>query len=503
MKKLISTVISAVMLLTMTVAMPVLADTEEVNLVVNPSFDLANDGVTIGQDVEFNGLGWVQTNPDARYYWRLEQLPYLDPDGTYMIHDGKKNSTPSKSPNAGLKQEIILDPSADWYINQDKYKFNLSVSGYSSAQPNGSVTLTAYAADGTSTTKTYVGGTDFVATAGSSRMFDEQTIDVTDVIDGLEGKAVRIDIELKSNEAGDMGWNVIKLVPEYDGVNLIVNGSFDIPNEGVTPGQFVEFDGLGWVQTNPDARYYWRVKQEPWLYPDGIYMIHDQNSATGVSPNAGLKQEIILDQSGDWYINQDKYNFNLSVSGYSSNQPNGSVTLTAYAADGTSTTKTYVGGTDFVATAGSSHMFDEQTIDVTDVIDGLEGKAVQIDIELKSNELGDMGWNVIKLVPVKKIFDVTIVDGNGADVNEIVTAEDATFIANATYAGSDAGAYAYIAVYSVNNGVYRLVAANAAPFVEGVAAPKVEGVDTIAGTTVVKAFIWDSQGVSVIGEIAD
>lgn len=113
----------------------------------------------------------------------------------------------------------------------------------------------------------------------------------------------------------------------------------------------------------------------------------------------------------------------------------------------------------------------------------------------------------VKLYKNDHATTVAIVDADGAAVADVVTNEAATYAAKVKYYG-DANATAYVAAYSVDaNGVLRLAGVTTADVVAGVGAESADavltGVNAVAGTTVVKAFIWRGDITPVASAVID
>ncbi|MBR5219240.1 MAG: hypothetical protein IKV89_05865 [Clostridia bacterium] len=226
MKKLISVIIAIILLgtnmCTVCAAMP----EENINLITNGSFETES---TVGSTEIY---GWTQTKIGSLYELRTRDRNYLipaDDGGQFVIYSGG---------GAVLRQTVMLDASADYVVNQDKYTFVLSFSGYAAGwQPKGIVTVTAHTKEGRSLPSSYSGGAHF--TAKNTWTMNDASLNLAELLNVLGDTAVKFDIELKST-AGEMAWDGVKLTPEYVGSrvkreNILQNGSFEILNEDGKP----------------------------------------------------------------------------------------------------------------------------------------------------------------------------------------------------------------------------------------------------------------------------
>ena len=99
-----------------------------------------------------------------------------------------------------------------------------------------------------------------------------------------------------------------------------------------------------------------------------------------------------------------------------------------------------------------------------------------------------------------------IVDENGASLKEIENKTGAAYTAKANYVGDDKGAMLYLASYTKDaDGVLRLAGVNGAVVSrDGIQSrAQLTGVNTVAGTTVVKAFILGTQNNVIIDKIVE
>lgn len=470
------------------------------NLLVNGGFELYKDGQDANAIYGWTQEGYTGTNlyfsQGLHEWWTKSNTAYYQVD------------TSSTSSVGVISQTVSFDESSPIYYDYPAYDFNLSMDVYlPTSYYKGRTELEVTGADGTVATATI--NYDFASSATwnmNSFTYGIKSL-VGDTIGDQPIKSIKVKL-IGTGGVQMIAYDNVKLVPVYDEskkpVNLITNGHFGLTGE-------TETDIPGWTQegsgTNSDVKYFKQGKDLYTSREGSVFATLNNNAAifTAGSTESWIKavltQTVTMDADADWYKNPGAYDYKLSMDVYKySSGFKGAADVIVTGADGTQATAN-------LALTGANWETASLEYDIKELVnDTIGDQAIaSIKVVLTGGVGGASGcitFDNVKLVPVKTA-DVAIVDGNGAEVNEIATAEDATFVANATYTGSDAGAYAYIAVYAVNNGVYRLVAANGAPFAEGVAAPKVEGVNTVAGTTVVKAFIWDSQGISVIGKLVD
>ncbi|MBR5218545.1 MAG: hypothetical protein IKV89_02325 [Clostridia bacterium] len=99
---------------------------------------------------------------------------------------------------------------------------------------------------------------------------------------------------------------------------------------------------------------------------------------------------------------------------------------------------------------------------------------------------------------------IEILDADGNAVVDVVDATGVSYTAKAKYYGA-VDAMAYIAVYTKDsNGILRLSKVTSAAIAKGVGVENSEAtldnVDTVDGTTIVKAFLWNEDMVSVAGK---
>ena len=470
------------------------------NLLVNGGFELYKDGQDANAIYGWTQEGHTGTNlyfsQGLHEWWTKSNTAYYQVD------------TSSTSSVGVISQTVSFDESSPIYYDYPAYDFNLSMDVYlPTSYYKGRTELEVTGADGTVATATI----NYDLASSATWNMNSFTYGIKSLVgDTIGDQPIKsIKVMLIGNGGVQMiAYDNVKLVPVYDEskkpVNLITNGHFGLTGE-------TETDIPGWTQegsgTNSDVKYFKQGKDLYTSREGSVFATLDNNAAIFTAGSAEtwikaiLTQTVTMDTTADWYQNPGAYDYKLSMDVYKfSSGFKGAADIIVTGADGTQATAN-------LALTGVDWQIASLEYDIKELVnDTIGDQAIaSIKVVLTGGVGGASGcitFDNVKLVPVKTA-DVAIVDGNGADVNEIATAEDATFVANATYTGSDAGAYAYIAVYAVNNGVYRLVAANGAPFAEGVAAPKVEGVNTVAGTTVVKAFIWDSQGISVIGKLID
>jgi len=226
MKKLFSVIIAIILLginmCQVCVAMP----QNGINLITNGSFE---EGSIAGSTEIY---GWTQTKADNLYDIRTRDRDYLipaDDGGQFVIYSNG---------GAVLRQTVELADGADYVLNQDKYTFILSFSGYAAGwQPKGIVTVTAHTKEGRSVPATYSGGAHF--TADKTWTMNDASLDLAELLNALGDTAVKFDVELKST-SGEMAWDSVCLTPVYTGgrekkENLLQNGSFEDINQNGLP----------------------------------------------------------------------------------------------------------------------------------------------------------------------------------------------------------------------------------------------------------------------------
>ncbi|MBR5219214.1 MAG: hypothetical protein IKV89_05735, partial [Clostridia bacterium] len=396
---------------------------KELNLIKNGGFEYVKDGEL---------LIWEQINADVKYAINTTGAT----EGLNRIY--YKNLADHAYP--GVKQEIAIDKSAEWYTNQEKYRYMLTFDGLvGGLTPTGIVEVTVTDADGFKKSAVYAGGTDFGTNLTEYWVMKDFELDLSNIIDAAESKVEKIEITLRNNQYinGEMAWDNVKLTPVYDEdkvvekeLNLLKNGGFEY---------FDENGLLIWEQTNPDTKYnhlkngdtYNRVsggevtKQQTWNNStEGLYAIHYINYADNAS--ASVKQTVTFGAEDAWFTNQDKHRFMLSFDGLIAGiSPSGVVTVTAYDAEGTTSIGIFRGGQDYGTDILESEYWAMKnfTLDISSVLDALETNAVKIDIELKTNTHinGEMAWDNVKLTPVydaDKVVPVNLIQ-NGTFEKDI------------------------------------------------------------------------------------
>ncbi len=477
-----------------------------VNLIWNGSFEKVINGEL---------ANWTPINADIEY----QVITTGATEGLNRIY--YKNLADNAYP--GVKQEIVIDKEADWYTNQGKYRYMLSFDGLVGGRaPSGIVEVTVTDADGFENSAVYAGGTNYGVDLPEEKYWKVIgfELDLSNIIDSAESKVEKLEITLRNNPYinGEMSWDNVKLVPVYDEdkvvpekeLNLIKNGEFKYLGATAT-------EIPGWTQEGEFGNKYFKQSTELWNGVDGIddgaWKYDDMPTMSAVYTVClaetwavgRLTQTAVIDTAADYYVNYNKYDYELSMDVYQSGSAyRGWAELTVTGADGTVAT---ISSLPFV-TNSTEYSINNQTFRIKELVaDTIGDQPIKsIKVGLCGNHNGhSIAYDNVKLVPVK-VVDLAIVDGDGAEVNEIATAENATFTAKASYSGSDAAAYSYIAVYAKDaNGVIRLMGANAAPLTAGVenTSATLQNINTTAGVTIVKAFIWGSDAVSVIGVTAE
>ena len=160
-------------------------------------------------------------------------------------------------------------------------------------------------------------------------------------------------------------------------------------------------------------------------------------------------------------------------------------TFTIYAADDGSTDRIALSNGDW--TKGLSR-------DLTSTAKSHTSPITSITIRFSSGSEG-AGYDNVKLTVIKPEIEIT--DASGATLDEVTTNASATYKAKAVYYGNDESTMVWLNIYTVGaDGNLRLTkAANGAIAGDGVVNNNVtiEGVNAVAGTTVVKAFIWGTE----------
>jgi len=361
---------------------PAEEEDDTLNLIANGSFETVTDGVI---------ANWEQTNADIPYSIQTTGAT----KGRNRIY--YKNLADHAYP--GVKQEITIDKSAEWYTNQEKYRYMLTFDGLvGGLRPTGIVEVTVTDGDGFKKSAVYAGGTDFGTDLTEYWVMKDFELDLSNIIDAAESKVEKIEITLRNNNwvNGEMAWDNVKLTPVYDEnkvvpekeLNLIKNGGFEYVEDG---------ELLIWEQTNADIPYIIQATGAT----EGLNRIYYKNLADHAYP--GVKQEITIDKSAEWYTNQEKYRYMLTFDGLVGGlTPTGIVEVTVTDGDGFKKSAVYAGGTDFGTNLTEYWVMKDFELDLSNIIDAADSKVEKIEITLRNNNWinGEMAWDNVKLAPV-------------------------------------------------------------------------------------------------------
>jgi len=180
------------------------------------------------------------------------------------------------------------------------------------------------------------------------------------------------------------------------------------------------------------------------------------------------------------------------------------IVVTANFADGTSATGTIAlnraaAAGDLAPTPGPSNKIENLvwnkglSCNLASITQASTSPLVTLTIQLESVS-GASSFDNLKLTALDGGIDITDAEGNV--LNDVVTNEAATYVAKVLYNGTDAGATAYLGVYTLGeDGVLRLTKVTNGVIAAGAedTSVKLDGVSAIAGSTVVKAFLWGTE----------
>jgi len=397
MKKILAMVITVMMLLTMAVVMPVSADTtatEEVNLVKNGSFELDNGGTaassgqpaTKDYDLEY----WNQVSETVKIFaWWTPATGY-----DYNPPTDGKNVCYAMGAGAGIWQEISIEDDEPYYVNQDKYSFELSYSTYnygSRALPVTNVTVAD--ASGATATASYEHVRENQIAANVATYMNYLVLD--DLFAQLSAPVKTIRLEFLSNQ--EISLDNIKLVPVYKTVNFVKNGSFESDKALVNADKAADadrdYDIDEWTQISDSVKMYsWATAStSPYNPPtDGTNVVYVTGAGT-----KGLYQTITLPDDSEYYINQSDYKYVLSFDTYAGSACVRTAIVTLTTAEGATVTGTY--NHVFNATDVVKAKMYHNSFDLTELFNGIALPAKSITVKFETN--GELCFDNVKLSP--------------------------------------------------------------------------------------------------------
>lgn len=464
---------------------PAEVSTGENNMLINASFENVVDG---------NLDSWTVVDYDYELASLCTSEEKIIPDGSNAIKltniQGVMVNDAPKSYGGMVKQNVTLEKGKYYQL---KYKYVAAAAG--------SALITI------SNTSGWAKLLEETAPATSVWAFDKKWIKAEEDMvaeiamrchPDLEGAAVYYD-DISLIEAVD---------PDTD--NLVFNGSFEVDSNGDTII-------TGWKQMHASDLYAIKNSAQMGAAADGKYMI--QHGTGTVATDAVLAQTVEINNYD--YENMKNYDYELGFSigylwgGYptvyvdyyfedDTNNFTNRIIMRRSQAEMDQFTAAPEQLNDvyyLLATGQSAHV----TFNLGDYYGDITSPLKSIRIRLDVQNWG-AAYDNVTLRCLDNINTVEIVDGSGAVVKDVVTNAEATYTAKATYYGADAGAMSYIAVYTKDaNGVLRLAKVANATLTSGVANTNatLSGVNAVAGTTVVKAFILGTEINPVISAIAD
>ena len=345
-------------------------DTPEGDIITNGSFEFANEGVKAIAEEEMNAVGWEQVG-SKKYVWKERTGNYVIPaeDGGSFAAYGNNG--------AALKQTIELDAAAEYVTNHEKYRWNLTFSGYvAGGVPLIGVEVKAYRADGSDEVITTYKGADLPVTA--TWTMNTWTVDISSALDCFAEPVTKFDIILKVT-GNEGGFEAVSLVPEFDANKKypnvpikmnIVNPSFEIDETGtaIANGGTI----TGWTSGSETAG--WEITEVTNDYRPS-HGTKALKAEANCAVNNYLAQEIEIPDDADYYVNMNDYVWNLNVTTYYI----GAVEIIAYNSD-----KTVSASTTYSSYDGRQWLTYEWGWDVSDALTKV-GKAKYVELRLRGN----------------------------------------------------------------------------------------------------------------------
>lgn len=464
---------------------PAEVSTGENNMLINASFENVVDG---------NLDSWTVVDYDYELASLCTSEEKVIPDGSNAIKltniQGVMVNDAPKSYGGMVKQNVTLEKGKYYQL---KYKYVAAAAGsalITISNTSGWAKLLEETAPATS-----------VWTFGKKWIKAEEDM-VAEIAmrchPDLEGAAVYYD-DITLIEAVD---------PDTD--NLVFNGSFEVDSNGDTII-------TGWKQMHASDLYAIKNSAQMGAAADGKYMI--QHGTGSVATDAVLAQTVEINNYD--YENMKNYDYELGFSigylwgGYptvyvdyyfedDANNFTNRIIMRRSQAEMDQFTAAPEQLNDvyyLLAPSQSAHV----TFNLGDYYGDITSPLKSIRIRLDVQNWG-AAYDNVTLRCLDNINTVEIIDANGNAIDSITTNAAAAYTAKATYYGADAGAMSYIAVYTKDaNGVLRLAKVANATLTSGVANTNatLSGVNAVAGTTVVKAFILGTEINPVISTIAD
>ncbi len=319
------------------------------------------------------------------------------------------------------------------------------------------------------------------------------------------GVAVKLINGADANNAMFDDLRIYEIAGYAQGDNLVVNGDFEMDSVN---GQM---DIVGWTneKLNEGRPAYIKTTNGE-TRADGTAYAGGKGVEVAVS--SGLLQSVSVNDYNSF--DGENYNFVLSWDMHYYNGGFQSVWVRVRFADGTSKENTISNIRDtypFTATYTAQTQYpaelwkwNHHEYDMSHLTKSTTSPIEFIDVRLVGSG-ASCAYDNIELKVLKN--DVSVVDADGAEVTEITTNESAAYSAKPVYYGATEGVTAYLAIYRIGeDGKLRLVKVDSGAVATngGENAPvTIEGVNAVAGSTVVKAFIWGGDIDPIVSKTID